>query len=182
MKVTTCALDGVLVIETDVFGDQRGFFLETYNERRYRECGVGARFVQDNISLSRRGTLRGLHLQNPTPQAKLVSVIQGEVFDVAVDVRRGSPTFGRWHGVHLSEQTRRQFYLPTGFAHGFLVLSETALFHYKCSDFYSPKDELAIRWDDPDLGIEWPLTDPILSQKDANAPRLREVPPERLFA
>ncbi len=182
MNVVPCELAGLLLIEPKVFGDGRGVFLETWNERRYRECGLDVAFVQDNLSLSRRGVLRGLHFQNPSPQGRLVSVWLGEVFDVAVDLRRSSRTFGKWQGVRLSADTKRQFYVPPGFAHGFQVLSETALFHYKCTGFYSPGDELAIRWDDPDLGIEWPLKDPLLSEKDAHGRRFRDVPRERLFA
>jgi len=182
MKVIPCEPGGLLLIESEVLGDARGFFMEIWNQRRYRESGLNASFVQDNISFSRRGTLRGLHFQNPTPQGKLVSVLQGEVFDVAVDIRRSSPTFGRWHGVTLSGENKRQFFIPPGFAHGFLVLSETAMFYYKCTDYYAPKDELAIRWNDPDLAIQWPVKDPILSERDAKAPLLREVPRERLFA
>ena len=182
MKVIPCEPGGLLLIESEVLGDARGFFMEIWNQRRYRESGLNASFVQDNFSFSRRGTLRGLHFQNPTPQGKLVSVLQGEVFDVAVDIRRSSPTFCRWHGVTLSGENKRQFFIPPGFAHGFLVLSETAMFHYKCTDYYAPKDELAIRWNDPDLAIQWPVKDPILSERDAKAPLLREVPRERLFA
>jgi dTDP-4-dehydrorhamnose 3,5-epimerase len=126
--------------------------------------------------------VRGLHFQNPSPQGKLVSVLQGEVFDVAVDLRRGSPTFSKWHGLRLSEENKRQFFVPAGFAHGFLVLSETAMFHYKCTDFYSPKDEMTLRWDDPAIGIEWPMKQPTLSEKDARGLLLKDVPPERLFA
>lgn len=181
MNVLRCELAGLLVLEPPVFGDARGFFLELWNARRYREAGLDADFVQDNLSLSRRGTLRGLHAQNPTPQGKLVSVLAGAVFDVAVDLRRSSPTFGRWHGTELSGENKRQFYLPPGFAHGFVVLSETALFHYKCTAFYSPKDELTLRWDDPQIGIRWPVENPILSEKDAKGLLLRGVPPERLF-
>ena len=181
MKVTTCDLPGLLIIEPDVFGDNRGFFLESWSRQRYREAGLDFDFVQDNFSLSRRGTLRGLHFQNPLAQGKLVSVLQGEVFDVGVDIRRGSPTFGRWFGMTLSAENKRQFYLPPGFAHGFLVLSEMALFHYKCTDYYSPKDEQGFRWDDPDVGIKWPVENPILSQRDAAAPRLHAIPPEKLF-
>ncbi|MCX6891043.1 MAG: dTDP-4-dehydrorhamnose 3,5-epimerase [Verrucomicrobiota bacterium] len=182
MNVLRCQLEGLLVIEPKVFGDARGFFLESWNRNRYREAGLDADFVQDNISLSRRGTLRGLHFQNPQPQGKLLQVLMGEVFDVAVDIRRSSPTFGKCYGLVLSADNKRQFYVPPGFAHGFVVLSETALFQYKCTEFYSPKDEMAIRWDDPDIGIEWPLKDPLLSERDANGLRLRETPPERLFA
>jgi dTDP-4-dehydrorhamnose 3,5-epimerase len=181
MNVVQCELAGLLIIEPKSFGDARGFFLETWNRQRYHECGLEMDFVQDNLSFSRRGTLRGLHFQNPRPQGKLVSVLQGEVFDVAVDLRRRSPTLGRWHGLILSAENKRQFFLPPGFAHGFLVVSETALFHYKCTDYYSPNDERAVRWNDPDLGIQWPVKDPILSDKDAQAPRLAELPRERLF-
>ena len=182
MKVLTCDIAGLLILEPQVFGDARGFFLETYNERRYREAGVDATFVQDNVSFSRRGILRGLHFQNPKPQGKLLQVLQGEVFDVAVDVRRSSPTFGKWHGLALSAENKRQFYIPPGFAHGFLVTSDSALFHYKCTEFYSPKDEMAIRWDDPAIGIQWPIKDPLLSDRDTKALHLRDAPKERLFA
>jgi dTDP-4-dehydrorhamnose 3,5-epimerase len=181
VNVTKCDLDGLLLIEPKVFGDARGFFLETWNRIRYRKAGLDFDFVQDNISFSRRGTLRGLHFQNPGAQGKLVSVIEGEVFDVAVDIRRSSPTFGRWHGVRLDADSKRQFFIPPGFAHGFMVVSETALFHYKCTDYYSPKDERAIRWDDPDVNISWPIAEPTLSAKDAQAPFLKDSPPEHLF-
>lgn len=182
MKITRCALDGLLIVEPDVFGDHRGFFLESWNHERYREAGLDATFVQDNFSFSQRGTLRGLHFQNPLPQGKLVSVWQGEVFDVAVDIRRGSGTFGQWHGVTLTSENKRQFYVPPGFAHGFAVISETALFHYKCTKAYSPKNELGFRWDDPDIGIKWPIAAPLLSPRDSKAPLLRELPSERLFS
>src|ERR1019366_54632 len=182
MNVITCEIPGLVVVEPKVFGDARGFFMETWNRQSCREAGLDWNFVQDNVSLSRRGTLRGLHFQNPAPQGKLVFVMQGEVFDVAVDIRRGSPTFGKWHGLVLSGENKRQFYIPGGFAHGFVVLSETAFFQYKCTEFYSPKDEMAIRWDDPDLGIEWPLKEPLLSERDSRGLRLRDVPTERLFA
>jgi dTDP-4-dehydrorhamnose 3,5-epimerase len=181
MNVLRCELAGLLIIEPKVFGDPRGFFVETWNQRRYGECGLDLSFVQDNVSMSRRGILRGLHFQNPTPQAKLVSVWQGEVFDVAVDIRKSSPTFGRWHGIHLSAENKRQFFIPPGFAHGFLVLSETALFHYKCTGFYSPTDEMAIRWNDPDLNIGWPISDPVVSEKDAKGLFFRDLPRDRLF-
>ncbi len=182
MNVIAVELRGLLIIEPKVFGDARGFFIETWNDQRYREAGLEARFVQDNLSFSRRGALRGLHFQNPTPQGKLVSVLEGEVFDVAVDLRRSSPTFGKWHGLTLSSENKRQFFVPPGFAHGFAVMSDTALFHYKCTEFYSPGNELTIRWDDPDVGIRWPLQNPTLSEKDARGLRLRDVPKERLFA
>jgi dTDP-4-dehydrorhamnose 3,5-epimerase len=182
MKVERCQLEGLLIIKPKVFGDARGFFVETWNRQRYREVGLDTDFVQDNVSFSRRGTLRGLHFQNPKPQGKLIQVLLGEVFDVAVDIRRSSPTFGKWHGLVLSADNKLQFYIPPGFAHGFAVLSETALFQYKCTGLYSPKDEMAIRWDDPAIGIEWPLKEPLLSERDAKALPLREAPPERLFA
>jgi dTDP-4-dehydrorhamnose 3,5-epimerase len=181
MNITPCDLPGLLVIEPKVFGDSRGFFLESWNERRYAELGIQERFVQDNFSFSRWGTLRGLHFQNPAAQGKLVSVLQGEVFDVAVDLRVGSPTFARWRGACLSDEDKRQFYIPSGFAHGFVVLSETALFHYKCTEFYSPESERAIRWNDPDLQIQWPIDSPVLSAKDAAAPLLRDLPKDHLF-
>lgn len=181
MNVLRCEIPGLLVIEPKVFGDARGFFLETWNRRRYQEAGLDADFVQDNLSFSARNTLRGLHLQNPNPQGKLVQVLQGEVFDVAVDLRRSSKTFGKWQGVTLSGENKRQFYVPPGFGHGFAVLSETALFQYKCTAFYSPQDELSIRWDDPDIGIQWPIKTPLLSERDAKGLFLRQVPPERLY-
>lgn len=181
MNVICCELEGLLLFEPKVFSDARGFFMETWNQRRYAEAGLQADFVQDNISFSRQGALRGLHCQNPSPQGKLVLVLQGAVFDVAVDLRQSSSTFGKWHGVELSSDNKRQFFVPPGFAHGFLVLSDTAMFHYKCTDLYSPKDELTIRWDDPDIGIDWPMKTPTVSEKDANGLRLREVPRERLF-
>ena len=182
MNVIPCNISGLLILEPKVFGDARGFFLETWNQRRYLEAGIKTPFVQDNLSQSRKGTLRGLHYQNPSPQGKLVSVWEGEVFDVAVDLRRSSPTFGKWHGLRLSSENKRQFYLPPGFGHGFVVLSETALFHYKCTEFYSPKDEITLRWNDPDIGIEWPTGQPTLSEKDAKGLRFRDVPGEKLFS
>jgi dTDP-4-dehydrorhamnose 3,5-epimerase len=181
MNVQSCELPGLLVFEPRALEDERGFFLEAWNQRRYAEFGIDAPFVQDSLSFSRCGTLRGLHFQNPRVQGKLVSVLQGEVFDVAVDLRRGSAMFGRWLGASLSEHNRKQLYIPPGFAHGFQVVSETALFFYKCTDYYSPGDEVAIRWNDPELAIPWPIEKPIVSAKDAKAPRLRELPEERLF-
>jgi dTDP-4-dehydrorhamnose 3,5-epimerase len=181
MKVTRCDIAGLLIIEPKVFGDARGFFLETWNEQRYREAGLDLRFVQDNLSRSGRGTLRGLHFQNPAAQGKLVWVLEGEVFDVAVDLRRSSPTFGRWQGLNLSAQNHLQFFVPPGFAHGFAVLSERALFAYKCTELYSPKDEMTLRWDDPDVGVQWPLSEPVMSEKDQKGLRLRELPVEKLF-
>jgi dTDP-4-dehydrorhamnose 3,5-epimerase len=182
MKITRCDIAGLLIIEPKVFGDARGFFLETWNAQHYREAGLDLNFVQDNMSSSRRGALRGLHFQNPKSQGKLVWVIEGEVFDVAVDLRRSSPTFGRWHGLNLSGENRLQFYVPRGFAHGFVVLSATAVFAYKCTEFYSPKDELTLSWDDPDVGVKWPLGDPVLSEKDKKGVRLKDLPADRLFA
>ena len=181
MNVIKCDLEGLLIIEPDVFGDHRGFFVEAWNRQRYREAGIADDFVQDNFSLSRRGTLRGLHFQKPHPQGKLVSVWQGGVFDVAVDIRRNSPTFGRWLGLNLTAESKRQFYISPGFAHGFAVLSETAPFHYKCTEPYSPKDEVGFRWNDPAIGINWPVEAPTLSQRDAQAPLLKDLPVDRLF-
>jgi dTDP-4-dehydrorhamnose 3,5-epimerase len=181
MKMIPCDLPGLVVVEPAVFEDPRGMFMELWHQGRYAAQGLTVGFVQDNLSLSRRGILRGLHFQNPNPQAKLLQVLQGEVFDVAVDLRRSSPTFGRWHGLALSAQNKRQFFVPPGFAHGFAVLSETALLYYKCSAFYCPKDELALRWDDPDLAIRWPVEHPVLSEKDARGYLLRNLPAERLF-
>lgn len=181
MKVTETGLDGVLLVEPDVFGDARGFFLEVWNARRYREHGIDADFVQDNMSFSRRGVLRGLHFQNPSPQAKLVSAVEGEIFDVAVDLRLGSPTFGQWTAAVLSSENKRQLFVPEGFAHGFQVLSDVALVTYKCTSYYDAQADGGVRWDDPQIGVEWPLPDPILSAKDAQAPLLRELPEERLF-
>ena len=181
MNVLPCPIPGLLVFEPKVLGDARGFFMETWNAHRYREAGLDANMVQDNLSFSRRGILRGLHFQNPHPQGKLLQVLAGEVFDVAVDIRRQSPTFRHWHAVVLSAENKRQFYVPPGFAHGFLVVSETALFNYKCTDLYSPKDEMGFRWDDPDIGIDWPMKDPQLSERDSKALRLRDLPPDNLF-
>jgi len=181
MNITSCDLAGLLLITPAVFGDHRGFFLESWNQQRYREAGISADFVQDNFSLSALGTLRGLHFQNPRAQGKLVSVWQGEVWDVAVDIRRQSPTFGRWFGVTLSAENKLQLYIPPGFAHGFVVQSESALFHYKCTDGYSPQDELGFRWDDPEVGIKWPVANPILSKRDAASPLLSALPVDKLF-
>ncbi|MCL0041044.1 dTDP-4-dehydrorhamnose 3,5-epimerase [Thermodesulfovibrionales bacterium] len=180
MKIIETSLPGVLIIEPAVFGDTRGFFMETWNEKRYAEVGLPASFVQDNLSFLKQGTLRGLHFQHPNAQGKLIFVLEGEVFDVAVDIRDGSPTSGQWVGVTLSADNNRQVYLPEGFAHGFWVTSETALFAYKCTDFYNPQAEGGIVWNDPDLGIAWPNDEPILSEKDRNYPRLKELPPGRM--
>ncbi|MBH5399921.1 dTDP-4-dehydrorhamnose 3,5-epimerase [Bradyrhizobium sp. CNPSo 4010] len=175
MNVVATELPEVLIIEPKLFGDQRGFFLETYQFQRYVEAGIHRPFVQDNMSRSARGVLRGLHLQNPNTQGKLVSAMRGRVLDVAVDVRVGSPNFGRHVAVELSEENRRQLWVPRGFAHGFVVLSDTADFFYKCDDLYSPKDEVSIRWDDPAIGVKWGVDNPSLSAKDAAAPLLADV-------
>ena len=181
MRVRDTALPGVLIIEPDVFEDNRGYFMETYHQKKYAEVGVDCAFVQDNLSYSIYGTLRGLHYQYPHSQAKLVQVVMGEVFDVAVDIRRGSPTFGQWVGEHLSKKNKRQMFIPEGFAHGFCVLSETAIFSYKCSDFYAPECEQGIVWSDPDLAIKWPVQEPLLSDKDGRYPCLRDIPEEGLM-
>jgi dTDP-4-dehydrorhamnose 3,5-epimerase len=175
MRVIPTELPSVAIIEPRVFGDARGFFLETWNQSRYAEAGLSAAFVQDNLSFSSRGVLRGLHYQNPNMQAKLVTVLQGEVYDVAVDIRLGSPTFGRWVGTTLSGENKRQLYIPVGFAHGFCVTSDVALFMYKCTDFYAPAAERGLAWNDPDLAIAWPVEKPTLSAKDNEYPRLRDV-------
>jgi dTDP-4-dehydrorhamnose 3,5-epimerase len=181
MKVTESEIPGVLIVEPRVFGDDRGFFMETYQRDRYARHGVARDLVQHNLSFSRRGVLRGLHVQHPHSQGKLVQVFSGEVFDVAVDIRRGSPTFRRWTAVRLSGENKRQLWVPPGFAHGFLVTSSEVLFGYKCSDFYHPETEFGVRWDDPDIGVEWPLDGaPELSAKDVDAALLRDVPEDRL--
>ncbi len=180
MKFLQTELEGVLVVEPDVHRDDRGFFLESYHVGKYAEGGIDAVFVQDNHSKSARGTLRGLHAQWRRPQGKLVRVLDGEVFDVAVDMRRGSPTFGRWVGVTLNTENHRQIWVPPGFLHGFCVVSETAEVEYKCTDLYDPGGELGVLWNDPDIGIEWPVDSPVLSTKDKAAPRLREVPEDQL--
>ncbi len=181
MKVNATAIPGVILLEPKVFGDDRGYFLETWSQARFAAAGLPAVFVQDNISFSRKGVLRGLHYQNPQPQGKLVQVLAGAVFDVAVDIRVGSPTFGKWVGEILSENNHRQMYIPPGLAHGFCVLSETVLFAYKCTDAYNSTAEGGIAWNDPDLGIAWPVHDPILSPKDTKFPRLRDLPMDRLI-
>ncbi len=180
MNIHPTPLDGVFVIEPRVFADSRGFFTETFHQEKYRKIGIHKQFVQDNLSHSVQHTLRGLHYQLKHPQAKLVQVIQGAIFDVAVDIRRGSPTFGKWTGVELTDENKHQMYVPEGFAHGFCVLSETAYVTYKCSDLYAPDDEAGILYSDPDIGIQWPTADPLLSEKDGQYPRLNAVPEERL--
>ncbi len=175
MKVKETSMQGLLLIEPDCFGDQRGFFMETWQKERYKSFGIEEDFVQDNLSYSEHGVLRGLHFQSPQGQGKLVYVISGEVFDVAVDIRRGSPTFGRWEGYYLSGENKRQLYVPAGFAHGFCVTGESALFAYKCTDYYNREAEKGLLWNDPDLGINWPLENPVLSDKDLVLPRLKEL-------
>ena len=176
MNVVKTKLHDCVIIEPMVFGDERGFFLETFQAERYAKlAGITLAFVQDNHSRSSKSVLRGLHYQKTKPQGKLVRVVRGEVYDVALDIRQGSPTFGQWEGVILSEENKRQFWVPPGFAHGFLVLSDTADFEYKCTDYYDPSDEGSVLWNDPDLDIPWPLADPILSNKDASADRLVDL-------
>ncbi|EIL93299.1 MULTISPECIES: dTDP-4-dehydrorhamnose 3,5-epimerase [Rhodanobacter] len=180
MKVIQTSLPGALILEPQVFGDARGFFYESYNEAKYQEAGVDHRFVQSNVSRSARGVLRGLHYQWPNPQGKLVSVLEGEVYDVAVDIRRGSPTFGQSIGVMLTADNHRHFWVPEGFAHGFCVLSEFATFSYQCTALYDPRADAGIRWNDAALGIDWPISSPLLSDKDGKTPLLADVPAERL--
>ena len=169
MKILETGIEGLVAIEPQVFGDERGFFMETWQAKKFEELGLPSHFVQDNHSRSSRGILRGLHIQKKHTQGKLVRVISGEVFDVAVDLRAGSPTYGKWYGITLSAENRRMFWVPEGFAHGFYVTSETADFVYKCTDYYAPEQDMSIAWDDPDLAIEWPLVEPPkLSEKDAN--------------
>ncbi len=175
------SIPGVCIFTPKVFGDARGFFLQTYQTKEYAAAGLDRVFVQDNLSRSRRDTIRGLHYQLKHPQGKLVSVLRGAVLDVAVDIRRGSPTFGRSVAVELSEENRKQLFVPEGFAHGFRVLSESADFCYKCTDFYAPEDEHGVAWDDPALAIPWgDVASPVVSPKDLKLPRLADVPPEQL--
>jgi dTDP-4-dehydrorhamnose 3,5-epimerase len=176
MNVLKTELPGILIIEPEVVGDPRGWFYESFQAARYAQAGITGPFVQDNLSCSVKGTLRGLHFQEPRAQGKLVQVLRGTVYDVAVDVRRGSPNFGKWAGVELSESPPRQLWIPPGFAHGFCVLSDSADFFYKCTQFYAPDAERSIAWNDPRIGIRWPISNPILSLKDREAPRLDEAP------
>jgi dTDP-4-dehydrorhamnose 3,5-epimerase len=176
VKVTETELPGVVVIEPRVFGDERGFFVETFQAERYRaQAGISAAFVQDNHSRSKRGVLRGLHLQKQHPQGKLVRAARGEIFDVAADIDPRSPTFGRWVGLTLSDTNHRQLWIPPGFAHGFLVMSEVADFEYKCTDYYHPQSETGVIWNDPDLAIAWPIAEPTLSEKDRQLPTLAQL-------
>lgn len=180
MKVIETSLPGCVVIEPAVFGDARGMFFETWNAERFAAHGLPTKFVQSNVSTSVKGVLRGLHYQWPNPQGKLVSVLEGEVYDVAVDIRRGSPHFGRWAAVVLNADNHRHFWIPPGFAHGFAVTSERAVFSYLCTTPYDRAADASIRWDDPELGIHWPIGHPELSDKDLRAPLLAEMPEERL--
>ncbi len=167
-------------MEPDVFSDERGFFLETWNRARYESVGIPGTFVQDNVSFSKKGILRGLHFQYPESQGKLVQVLTGKVVDVAVDVRLESPTFGQWISEELSDANHKQMYIPPGFAHGYCVTSQTAVFSYKCTDFYNPATEQGIIWNDPELKIDWPVAEPILSPRDAGYSRLKDIPPDKL--
>src|SRR5690606_18729953 len=180
MKVIQTSLPGCVVIEPAVFGDERGVFFETWNAERFGQQGLPTRFAQSNVSTSTKGVLRGLHYQWPRPQGKLVSVLEGEVYDVAVDIRRGSPTFGRWEAVVLSAENQRQFWIPEGFAHGFAVLSERAVFSYLCTDVYVKEADAGVRWNDGDIGVDWPIAEPVLSAKDSSAPFLAEIAEDRL--
>lgn len=175
-KAIETSLPGVLIVEPTVYGDERGFFMESYNRATFESLGLPGTFVQDNHSRSTRGVLRGLHYQYPQWQGKLIRAIHGEIFDVAVDIRRSSPTFGQWYGTVLSSENRLQMYVPQGFAHGFCVLSEAAEIIYKCTALYKPSDDAGLRWNDPAIGIEWPIDDPVLSDKDRVAPLLDELP------
>ena len=180
MKATETPLPGVLLFEPRRFGDERGFFLETWNHQRYTEAGLSEQFVQSNASRSQRGVLRGLHFQNPGAQGKLVYVLDGSVFDVAVDVRSGSPNYGQWFGQSLTADNCNQLYVPPGFAHGFCVTSDSALFCYLCTTPYNAEAVLAVRWNDPEIGIVWPVDNPSLSAKDAAAPLLADIDPQKL--
>ncbi len=183
MEIIDCNLDGIKIIKPKFFGDSRGFFFESFEFNRYRDLvGIEDNFVQDNISMSSAGVLRGLHFQLNNTQGKLVTVIKGSVFDVAVDIRKNSKTFGKWFGVILSDENHWQLWIPKGFAHGFYVMSKNAYFHYKCTDFYDPKSEVSIIWNDPNIGIEWPITvDPTLSAKDLSGKLLKELPKNKLL-
>jgi dTDP-4-dehydrorhamnose 3,5-epimerase len=181
MKITSCKIPDVLLIEPEVFKDQRGFFFESYNQRLYQSQGIKPTFVQDNHSRSIRNTLRGLHYQINPGQDKLVRVILGEVYDVAVDIRFNSPTFGEWVGIYLSGDNKKQLFIPRGFAHGFCVMSDVAEFEYKCSEYYSARDERGISWNDPDLKIDWPVKDPIISEKDKNNPMFKDIEKDFIY-
>ncbi len=180
MNVKETKLAGVLVLEPNVFSDERGFFLETWNSVRHEDAGIEGPFVQDNVSFSKKGVLRGLHFQYPQSQGKLVQVLSGQVVDIAVDVRVGSPTFGHWISEVISDANHKQIYIPPGFAHGYCVTSQKAVFSYKCTDFYNPATESGIIWNDSDLNIDWPIKEPILSPKDASYSRLKDLSPDKL--
>ncbi len=180
MKATETSLPGVLILEPQVFGDDRGYFYESHHQDKFAALGIQANFVQSNVSRSVKGVLRGMHYQWPHPQAKLVSVLEGEAYDVAVDIRRGSPTFGKWAGVMLTAENKRHLWIPEGFAHGFCVVSEFATFTYQCTALYDHTADAGIRWNDADIAIDWPLSAPLLSDKDARTPLLKDVAPERL--
>lgn len=180
MKIIQTAIPGVVIFEPKILGDRRGFFLETYREDLIKDAGINQPFVQDNHSRSRKGILRGMHYQLTQPQGKLIRVASGSVFDVAVDVRRGSPTFGEWFGTILDDKNMRMLYVPPGFAHGFLTLSDTADFLYKCTDYYHPQSEQGIAWNDPDIDIAWPSREPMLSEKDQSNPPLSKMPMDKL--
>ena len=181
MKISTTEFPGLVLIKPKIFGDARGYFYESWNKERYESAGITEDFVQDNISFSSRGVLRGLHYQKPYTQGKLVSVLIGEVWDVVVDLRRSSPTFGKWRGFTLTGECKEQLYVPRGFAHGFCVISETALFQYKCTDRYSPESERGIIWNDPTLAIPWPVHEPVVSEKDTKHPYFSELTDNLLF-
>ena len=181
MKIHRTEFDGLIYLEPKIFGDSRGWFYESWNKERYSEIGITEDFVQDNFSFSCRSVLRGLHYQKPYTQEKLVSVIEGKVWDVVVDLRRNSPTFAKWQGFPLTGEKKEQLYIPKGFAHGFCVVSETAIFHYKCTDKYSPESEHGIIWNDSTLNISWPIKDPIISEKDKKYPRFSELTDDLIF-
>lgn len=180
MNLEETELDGVVILKPQAFEDDRGWFLESWSRRRYEQAGIGQPFVQDNVSFSQKGVLRGLHFQNPNAQGKLVQVLSGEVYDVAVDIRVGSPSFGKWVSAVLSASNHKQMYVPAGFAHGFVVLSETAVFSYKCTDYYNPAAEGGVIWNDPEIDIDWPTKEPLLSKKDATYPCLKDIPADKL--
>ena len=181
MEIITTEFPGLVLIKPKIFGDARGYFYESWNKERYENAGITEDFVQDNVSFSSRGVLRGLHYQKPYTQGKLVSVLIGEVWDVVVDLRCGSPTFGKWQGFTLTGEHKEQLYVPRGFAHGFCVLSETALFQYKCTDRYSPESERGIIWNDPTLAIPWPVREPVISEKDTKHPYFKDLKDELIF-
>lgn len=180
MNIIETGFEGLLILEPKIFGDKRGYFVETWNRERYRQAGIPFDFVQDNLSLSRQGTLRGLHYQTP-PQGKLISVLEGCMQDVVVDLRRNRSTFGKWFSLELDGESKRQLFVPPGFAHGFAVLSPSALFHYKCTELYHPKGEVTLLWNDPDIGAEWKVDSPLLSEKDKAGLRFKMLPEEKLF-